>query len=162
MEQTNQNEMGKLIRIIVVIVAIFIVFYILTVLTTGSKKGEYSKKQTTPAIIQYDELLLGTIYNQKENNYYILIKEENDPYIELFEGLLSQQKSKEGGIPYYTVNLSSAFNQKYIGDVSSFDSNHLKVIGTTLLKITEHNIVERYETSETILEALTPEMTSKS
>lgn len=154
MEQTNQNEIGKFIRIIVIVVITFLAFYLITILVTGRKKGEYAKRQTTPAVIQYEEIILGNLYHQSATSYYVLIEEKDDPYISLFESFLKQQSAKEGGIPYYTSDLSSAFNQKFIGDTSSFDQGNIKVTGTTLLKIENGTLTAHYETSDSILEFL--------
>lgn len=154
MEQTTQNEIGKFIRIIAIVIVIFFAFYLITIFTTGRKKGEYTKKQTTPAVIQYEEIILGNLYQQSANSYYVLIEEKDDPYNTLFENLLRQNNTKEGGIPYYTSDLSSAFNQRFIGSTASFEPGNLKVNGTTLLKIENGTVTAHYETSESILEFL--------
>lgn len=154
MEQINQNEIGKFIRIIIIVVITFLVFYLITFLATGRKKGEYTKRQTTPAVIQYEEIILGNLYQQSATSYYVLVEEKDDPYNSLFEDFLKQHSAKEGGIPYYTSDLSSVFNQRFIGDSTSFDPNNLKVVGTTLLKIENGTLVAHYETSESILEFL--------
>lgn len=154
MEITNQNEMGKFIRIIVVVVIIFLAFYLLTIFATKHKKSDYTKKPTTPAIIQYEEIILGTLYTQKDSTYYVLVKEEDEPYLLTIEKLLQQYKAKENGLPYYIVDLSSVFNQKYVGEVSSFEPDNLKIKGTTLLKIKDQMIVEHYETIDEILSTL--------
>lgn len=153
MEQTNSNEVKNFIRIIVVVIVIFFAFYFITMVSTGRKKGDYTKKTTTPSTIQYDEILLGELYHQKETDYYVLVEEKEDPYITLFENLLYQASKKEKGLPYYKVDLSSAFNQKFIAETADFTEN-LKVTGTTLFRIQNGTMVAHYETSETILEFL--------
>ncbi len=154
MEKTNPNEVRNFIRIIVVVTIIFLIFYLLTVFTTGRKKGDYTKPTTTPSVIQYDEILLGELYHQKETDYYVLVEEKKDPYISLFENLLNQHSKKENGIPYYTVDLASAFNQKFVGETANFTPENLKVTGTTLFRIQNGALVAHYETSESILEIL--------
>ena len=154
MEQINQNEVKKFIRMIVIIVVVFIVFYLITILATRHHKKGYTPSSTTPAVIQYDEIILSQLYNQKENEYFVLIKGEEDPYLSLFESLLSQFETKENGFTYYTIDLSSAFNQRFVGEEASFDPNGLRFVETTLLKIQDHTLVEYYETSDGILEYL--------
>ncbi len=154
MEKTNPNEVKNFIRIIAVVTVIFLIFYMITIFTTGRKKGEYTKNPTTPSVIQYDEILFGELYHQKETDYYVLVEEKDDPYITLFENLLNQHSKKENGIPYYKVDLSSAFNQKWIGETANFTPENLKVTGTTLFKIQNGTLVAHYETSESILEFL--------
>ena len=154
MEKTNQNEMQNFIRIIVIVVVIFVLFYLITILTTGKKKGTYTKAQTTPAVIQYDEIILGNLYKQKATEYYVLVEDKEDPYMSVLEGYLKQHSTKEGGIPYFTSDLASIFNKSFIGESSSFEQDNLKLTGPTLLKIREGLLVESYETSEGILEIL--------
>ncbi len=154
METTNTNEVKSFVRIIVTVMVIFVIFYFVTVLTTGRKKGEYTKATTTPSVIQYDEILLGELYHQKETDYFVLAEEKEDPYISLFENLLYQISKKEKGIPYYTADLSSAMNQRFVGETANFTKENLKVTGTTLFRIQNGNIIAHYETSETILEFL--------
>lgn len=151
MENTNNNEMLHFVRMIVIVVIIFFAFYLITVFTTGNKKGSYTKRETSPSIIQYDEIILGDLYNQNENEYYVLVEEKEDPYLSLFRNLLKQYAASENGIAYYTVDLSSAFNQKFYVEGSSFEPNNLKFSGTTLLKIKDKTITEYYQTSEDIL-----------
>lgn len=151
MENTNNNEMIHFIRMIVIVVIIFFAFYFITIVTTGNKKGSYTNKETTPSVIQYDEIILGDLYNQNENEYYVLVEEKDDPYLTFFTNVLKQYAAEENGIPYYTVDLSSAFNQKFYSETSSFEPNNLKFSETTLLKIKNKTIVEYYHTSEDIL-----------
>ncbi len=154
MEQSNQIEVTKFIRIIVIVAVVFVIFYILTSLMTKDNSLKYTPSQTTPAVIQYDEIILSQIFNQKEDTYFVLAEEKDDPYLSLFENLLTQYQLQDGGIPYYTADLSSAFNQRFIKDAPSFDPEHFMLAGTTLLKIQNHTIIEHYEVSESILEYL--------
>lgn len=153
MEIKDGNELAKFLKMIGIVFVIFLVFYFITTLVAKDKKTT-SKKQTTPAVIQYDEIILGNLYDQVESEYYVLIKKQNDPYLELFTNMLKQYKEKENAIRSYTVDLSVAFNQTYISDDVSFENGNLKVNDTTLLKIKDHQIVEHYETSEDILNYL--------
>lgn len=151
MGKLNDNEMRNFIRMIVIVGIVFLVFYLITVLTTGNKKASYTKKESAPAAIQYDEIIVGDIYNQNETEYYVLVEEKEDPYLSLFNSLLTQHAAVDDGIPYYTIDLSSAFNQKYYAETSSFEAGNLKFSGTTLLKIKDRTIIEYYQTSDEIL-----------
>ena len=154
MENINSNEVKDFVRIMVVIVVIFVVFYFITVFTTGRKKGDYTKAITIPSIIQYDTILLGELYNQKDTDYYVLVETKDDPYISIFESLLTQGSTKENGLPYYKVDLSSALNQKFVGETANFAQESLKVVDTTLFRIQNGTLIAYYETSEAILEYL--------
>lgn len=152
-EIMQENEIGKLIKIILIVTVIFGVFYVITVLVSKEKTPTY-QSTPTPSVIQYDEIILGDLFEQNENTYYVLIGQRDDQYLNLFNSLLNEYQTKKDSYPVYTVDLGVAFNKKYVSDTSSFEKNNLKVKGTTLIRIENKEIVEHYEASETILNKL--------
>lgn len=159
--ETNQNEVQNFIRIIIIVMIVFLAFYFLTVFTTGRRKASYTQKQPALTVIQYDEIIYGNLYTQNKPEYFVLLEEKENPYNALFESMLTQASVKEGGIPYYTLDLSSAFNQKLVSDTMSLDSNDLKVNRTTLLKIQNGTLNAYYEDDEKILAFLQSLSSSK-
>ena len=81
-----------------------------------------------------------------DGHYYVLLLEGNDQYKELFNSYATNLKN------LYTVDLTSAFNKKYISDEYSYDKDDFKVKGTVLVEIDDHKIINHYETKEGILE----------
>ena len=77
------NELKSLILIIVIVSAVFLIFYVITSLTSNKKSNtlDYEVKQET---IQYEEILVGQALNQKEKEYYVLIKNEKNNYNDLY------------------------------------------------------------------------------
>lgn len=150
----KSNELGNFIKMIIIVVVIFLAFYLITIFTTKNKENEYTPKTPTPAVIQYEEIILGEIYNQKENEYYVMISDKEDPYMKLFSNLITKYKSKDNALVVYTADIKNAFNKKYISDVSSFETENLKVKETVMIKIKDKQIIEHYEGDTNILNAL--------
>lgn len=146
----SSDEMGKLIKIIVVLIVIVAAFYGLTVIITKFQKTSTPErnKNTVPAIIQYDEILIGTILNQARDEYYVLIQKDDDQYRTLTSYYLQKYSSNSKSLKVYMSNMNSIYNEFYISETSNVRTNNInefKVSTITLVKIKNHEIVEAYE-----------------
>lgn len=146
----TSDEMMKLIKIIAIVVVIAIIFYLITIVITKYKKEKLQSNynDSTPAIIQYDEIVLGSIFNQRHDEYYVLIMKEKEPYQELLSNYIRLYDSKEKSLKVYTSNLDSIFNKSYMSETSNLKTNNIlefRVSGLTLVKIKGNAVVEAYE-----------------
>ena len=144
---------SNLIKIVLIVCAVLLVFYFITVLV--NKKGsdtDYSEN-TTPTI-QYSKILVGQILNRNEDEYYVLVENENDQYLELYNYYLSSDY--EDALEYYTVDLSDVFNENHIGEETYVegDVSEFKFAETTLLKIKDGNVKRVYKTRDEIVSHL--------
>lgn len=141
----NSNEMVNLIKIILIVTAIFLIFYGITTLVADKN----SNNDTNPedVVIQYDEILLGTLFEQSNSEYYVLVTTEDDYNVQTYSSLVSSYKAKENALKVYTSNLDNGFNKSYKAEETKISNNlqELKLKGSTLLKIKEKNIVSSYE-----------------
>lgn len=150
----TNNEMANLVKIVLVIIAIFLIFYGITSIVTKNKSAE---NQTGDVTIQYDEILLGTLFEQPNSEYYVLITKEDDYYTSTYTSLLSMYTTKETAIRFYTANLDNGFNKLYEAEESNTKTNNLqelKFSGSALLKIKDKTIVAAYEGNAQIIEHL--------
>ncbi len=146
----SSDEMGKLIKIIVVLIVIVAAFYGLTVIITKFQKASTPErnKNTVPAVIQYDEILIGTILNQVRDEYYVLIQKDDDQYQILTSYYLQKYSSDSKSLKVYMSNINSIYNEFYISETSNVRTNNInefRVSTITLVKIKNHEIVEAYE-----------------
>ena len=151
---TTNNEMAKLVKIVLLITAIFLVFYGITLLVTENKTEE---TPVTEATIQYDEILLSSLFEQPNNEYYVLVTKEDDDYLGVYSVYTSKYQSKENKLRLYSANLSSGFNSSYEAEESNLNTTkieELKLKESTLLKISNKKIVASYEGSTKIIEHL--------
>ena len=149
------NELKSLIIIIIIVSVVFLAFYGITALTSKKKTAgsEYEVKSET---IQYDEIMVGQILNQKEKEYYVLLKNENNHYNDLYTYYLKKYSSKKSK-KYYTVDLSNALNSSYVGDSTNVNTKSFfnsKFGNTTLILIKNKEVNKVYSTDEQITEVL--------
>ena len=144
---TESDEYKKLVILIIIIASVFLVFYVVTKMFTKKNHDDIFKNDLNASEIQYKEIIIGNMFDQ-DGHYYVLLLEENDQYKELFDSYVTNLKK------LYTVDLTSAFNKKYISDEYSYDKDNFKVKGTVLVEIDDHKIINHYETKEGILEKL--------
>lgn len=158
---SHTDEMGNLFKIILILVVLFALFYVVTYYVTKNKETEASGINSNPekAVIQYDEIMIGTLLKQAPSHYYVLIKEKDDPFNETYEKYLESYKNsgKENVLRVYTADLSHGLNQQYRGEenhlnVSSISELRLKE--TTLVKVGDGQLSETYVGSSDILNHL--------
>lgn len=141
MEQTYDTK--KMIITLFIVLAIIAIFYGITILITKNKKEE-AKNETYDTVIQYKDILVGELYNQREDDYYVLAynsDEESQNYI----SSLTSYSDLELAIKTYTIDLTTAFNKKYVASESDFNNSYPIFSGPTLLRITNKQITEIYE-----------------
>ena len=153
---STDNEMSKLIILILVVAFIFAIFYIITLFVTKNddNKNDDSKEQSTEATIQYDKILAGNIFSQKDDEYYVLAYFKNDKYVDYYKSYLAYYKAKvENAVSYYFVDMDDVFNNDFIAEKSNLnvsDVKKLKFSQTALLRISDGKIVSSYEGNENI------------
>lgn len=153
-KKEKNNEMVKLVKIVLLITAIFLIFYGITILVTDNRKEEQTPTDVT---IQYDEILLSSLLEQPNSEYYVLVTKEDDDYAGVYSVYTSKYQSKENKLRLYTANLSNGFNSSYEAEESNTNTTkieELKLKDSTLLKISNKKIVAAYEGSTKIIEHL--------
>lgn len=154
-EKQQRNELKNLAFVILAVIVIFIVFTIITSLINPKKTVEPTT--VIEETIQYDKILVGEILNRDETNYYVLVKNNDNVYNELYSSYLDIYVSENKDSNYYVVDLDDAFNKNYVADetkVSGNDISKYEFSNTTLIKIKKNKIDKVYASHETILTAL--------
>lgn len=155
MKQQNSivsaDEMKNLFKIVLIVTAIFLIFYGITTLI-ADKNNQKESLNSTDVTIQYDEILIGTLFEQSNSEYYVLVTTEEDKNISNYLNLISSYKTKENAKKVYTSNLDNGFNKSYKAEetIISNKLEELKLSNTTLLKIKDKTIIESYKNSEEI------------
>lgn len=146
------SEVGTLIKIILIVAAVILLFLLITNIINGLK--DKNDNLVTSKDIQYDEILVSNLLNQKNSSYYVLVYDANDLYYDAYNTYITSYKSNEVAIRVYTAILSNGFNEKYYSKEESnitSNINDLKFKGTTLVKVENGTIVNAYEDSTSIL-----------
>ena len=152
----NGNEMVNFVKIIIIVIIVFCAFYVLTVFINRGDEFKTPSDNNTNAEVQYDEILIGNIFEQPNDNYYVLIKDIEDVNVRVYEAYLSVYSQKDDAKRYYIAVINNIFNDKYLAEVSNLtdDISKFKVSKTTLLEISKGKIVKSYEKDEDILSIL--------
>lgn len=151
----NGNELKSLIILVVIVSLIFLAFYGITLLVDKKEnKGETGVLQET---IQYDEIMVGQILNRKEKDYYVLIKNSDNNYNNLYLAYLNTYVTNNEEAKYYTVDFGNALNSSYVGETTIIDKNNFfdsKFADTTLIRVKNNKISKVYSTHEDIFTLL--------
>ena len=153
--ESNTDELSKLIKIVLIVTGIILIFYGITVVVNKKVNEATMKKNSTKATIQYDSIMIGTMLNIEES-YYVLIEDENDNKISEYTTILQTISASEDAPKIYTANLEDIFNKNYLAQESNYSNNleEFKVKSTTLVKISNHEIEATYDTYDSIIEKL--------
>ena len=149
-EYSDNSEISKLIKLIVIVTLIVLVFYGITAILNNDEEEE---TQDQSATIQYDEILIGNVLKQPNEEYYVMIYDDEDYDTSLYSTYLDLYKQKDEAIRIYTSQLNNPLNQNFKAEKSNLDISDisdLKVQSSTLLKINNGKIEEFYEGEELV------------
>lgn len=151
--ENTEIKIGNLFKIVLIILATFGIFYVLTYYLQKNKNNESSINNTNKFVeIRYDEILIGSMLNQKENEYYVLIV-NNKEYTKTYKSFIDQYSN--GNKIYYSL-LDNDLNKKYLTTDSSnlnvSDLKDFKVSKVSLLKVSNKVIVESFEGYENVID----------
>lgn len=158
-EKDGNGEVKSLLLITISVLLFLGLFYLLTVVILGDKSdNKKAEEETNEVEIQFDEVLVGSSFSIKDEEYFVLYYEfENEDINTELSSLVSNYRmSKES--PYlYVVNMSDALNSKSISDKSKKDANNaseLKINGPTLIKFEAGKIDDYIEGIDDITDEL--------
>ena len=144
------------ILLIVFIISYFVIGFFYTKEIDFNKDND--KDKTKDEInIDNNTIMLGQMFDQSENDYYVLIYDLTDENsnISTWESTYSM---KDNAVKIYKVDSSKKFNSKYIvkegSNKSAKDLSTLKVISPTLIKVTNKQITEYIEGEDDIVNLL--------
>lgn len=149
------NELKNLLILIAIVIAIFVIFYGLTVLIDSKPKKE--SNQIVSETIQYTEILAGQILNMNDNNYFVLVVNENNAYNDLYEQFLLNKALNNNKFLYYKVDLNNPLNSNYVSEkteVKGNDVSKYKFSDTVLLEVKDKKLNKVYKEYDEIEKVL--------
>ena len=97
----DKYNIKQLILFVIIILLVLGIFYGITILITNNKNksNKTIEEETTKeeATINYDEILVQNIYNQANNEYYVLASFDDDKNLSDYNSSVSKYKEKEEG-----------------------------------------------------------------
>lgn len=154
-ENNDSNELSKLIKIVLIVTAIIVVFYGVTVVVTNKAKEAAEEENKEATEIQYDSIVIGSMLNIN-GTFYVLIEDQDDIRLNEYTTLIQTISASEDAPKIYTADLSSGFNENYLSDKTNYDSDMSKfrVKGTTLVRVSDHEITDVYDNHDSIVDEL--------
>ena len=120
-----------------------------------NKKKDKDTKETTDNNVNIDNstITAGQIFNQKEDEYYVVVYDVESELTNL-STFISSYKSSEGALSVYTVDSAKKFNSKYIVEKDSNTNptgySDLKMTSPTMIKVSNGSVSEYIEGEDSI------------
>ena len=158
-KEKNFEEETNYVSRFILYLLIFLILLIIGYLIIGifvNKTISFNKKdtkETSEVTIDNNTILAGEIFDQKEDEYYVLVynKNEENSILGTWKGAYS---GKENALKIYEVDSETKLNGNFIvkensnKDAQSY--SELRIISPTLIKINNKKIVEYIEGEEQI------------
>lgn len=147
-ETSSTDEVRSFGILVLAIVIVLLLVYTVSVFIKGKDYSSIFDNSLNASEIQYNELLVGTIFSPKDEKYYVLVIDEEDPYADLLKRYAENYLEGSKHEAFYTVDLGNIFNKSSKKEESNIEELVFK--GTTLMQIENGEIKEYEEDSETI------------
>lgn len=154
MNTNNDNQIYKFVKMMITLVIIFAVLYIVVGIFITKEIDFSGNKDNEVTDSVSNKILASSIFNQKEEEYYVYFYDFENMNNTIESTLTSKLKDAK----IYRVNTKDALNQNYVteesGNKSAKTLEDLKVVDNTLIKIVNNEIVSYYETEDEIVNGL--------
>ncbi|MBR1376392.1 MAG: hypothetical protein IJ565_01060 [Bacilli bacterium] len=134
----EEIKVDSFFKILGGLLAVLLVFTLITMFITRDKK------EKDPAVeIQYDKIIVGSILNRSEEDYYVLVEAPNDDNSTSYESYITTYNNKDNHKRFYIVDLSDDFNSNYISTESNLSVDKITDIRfseTTLIHVVNGKI----------------------
>lgn len=160
MSSSFSLEFGKVVKIFIAIILFFVIFYFLTVFILERGDSSFNVIDTTPTEddIQYQEILAGNSFSVDNDHYYVLYYDMSTEDLKsTYTNIISTYEEQDDHDSIYTVDMSSAFNKKYLSDDANSEVkvvDNLKISGPTLIEFQDGSVVSYIEGQEAITKKL--------
>ena len=149
-EVTGKDQLKSfLINLLSVLLFIGVVYLgILGLKTLGLFEARYTKPAKEETKIDYEYILIGTVFNRKESEYYVIFDDFDKNLHPYISTLLSNKD-----LPVYKVDMSKGENASYLSEESNPNAksvSELKINDVTVIKIKNGRIVKYLSGSENI------------
>ena len=145
-QTTEQAELKSFLIVIGVVLLCVAGLWIITDKVVNKEKEE-EKEQEVAGQINYEVASVGTMFNRREETYYVVVYDSTGDYAYDMATLYSSYRAKENSIRIYSVDLSEYQDKKYY-DPEKVDTNvktysdDIRFGDITLVKIKNGKIVK--------------------
>ena len=152
MNMDNDNQIYKFAKITIILLIMFVVLYIVVGIFITKEFNLFENKDNEINDSVSNKILASSIFNQKEEEYYVYFYDFDNPNSTIESTLTSKLSDDK----IYRVDTKDALNQNYVtedsGNKSAQTLEELKVVENTLIKIVNDEIVSYYESEDEIVD----------
>lgn len=152
LRQLSTSSGKNAVKYIVIVLGIFALMYLLTLLILKKSSTDYITKEKDTTSIQYSEILAGTSFDKKDDEYFVIFYDKSEENSKA-ETIYSDYKAKDDHKTIYYVDLSSKLNKSVVSNESNSSATkaeELKIKGTTLIKFVDNQIDDYIEGEDEI------------
>ncbi len=147
-ETEEQLEVKKFIFVLLGLILVIVGIYFFTrAFVTKDLFNNNSEEITyTDGVINYNSVIVGTMLNRKEKEYYVMAFSNENPEASYYDTLASSYKGKKEKNIYY-LDLNNELNKKYVATDDKVSTkftklDELKFGNLTLLKIKDGKVTK--------------------
>lgn len=157
--EDNDNIITRFVGTIFGVLLVLVLSYLLIgIFVTKTIKFGKDAEEPTSVTIDNSTILIGNTFNQKEEEYLVIVYDINNKDDKTIENWLSYYKGKHSDVTVYKVDSKNKMNAKYIVDKDSNkeakEATELRVIAPTIIKINNGSISEYIEGETSVKEML--------
>ena len=146
----TETKLWSSFFIILAVICFFCLFYLLTLYITRDDSKNDPNAEDSEVVISKEKTIVGRSLNMKDGEYYVIFYDgSNEEVTGVYDSLVSNYRTNSPDMSIYYVDMSSSFNKNY---ATSEESNKnpnsaadFKINGPTLIKVSDHKVVEYYE-----------------
>ena len=148
----NQQEIIRFLKILILIVAFLGIIYIFTQKVIS--KDTNNSKDVTQGTINYDKIILGTLFNQNYDEYYVFVYDGNSKDAIYYSALIDLYKNEKDSAKVFWADLNNHLNKKFIAKNDNEVNKNAKTLNElnfgeyTLIKVSNKKIVKYIDTIE--------------
>ena len=144
------SEIQSFIKIVIGVGVVVITVFGATLLMNklGVFDEGYSKPERGEIIISYEDATIGTMFNRPDTEYYVIFDEFAENPNQYLSSILFRYSNEENKLPIYKVDMTNAFNAKYMGESGNPSAQRVedvKINGVTLIKMVNGKNVKYIE-----------------
>jgi len=156
-EEEKDNSFKFITTLAVLLILFILSYFLIGYFYTKEINFSKEKEKKEDINIDNDTIMLGQLFDQSDNEYYVLIYNPEDKVSSISSWLGSYQSGSDN-TKLYKVDSTKGFNAKYIvkkdSNKQATNVNELKVIEPTLIKVSNKSIADYIEGEDGIVKIL--------
>ena len=147
----TETKLWSSFFIVLSVICFFCLFYLLTLyITRDDSKKDSDSDAKKDVEISSEKTIVGRSLSMKDGEYYVIFYDgSNEDVTGVYDSVVSNYRTNSPEMSIYYVDMSSSFNKSFSTEEESNknpgSAAEFKINGPTLIKVSNHSVVEYYE-----------------